>query len=104
MSRLIDACKSTPEDVTTVRSLLDAGADINIRDKYGRTALYWACHYNRTNIVPLLLDAGADINITNNNGYTALQYATRRGKTDIATLIRNHDPKKVSKDIEDRNG
>ncbi len=43
-----------------VTALLDAGANPNARDKYGRTPLHWAVDYSTPAIVAALLKAGAD--------------------------------------------
>ena len=62
-----------PEDVNRVevaRLLLDAGADVNARDKEGNTALILAC--DNPEQVLLLLQAGADPNVRNHEGETAL--------------------------------
>ena len=50
-----------------VRLLLDAGADVDARDKYGCTALHHACWGGHPEIAQLLIDAGADPNIKTNN-------------------------------------
>ena len=42
-----------------VKLLIDAGADLNVRDKEGITALYLASYYGNTECVKLLRDAGA---------------------------------------------
>ena len=44
---------------------LENGADINARDKYGRTALFLACNDSRTEAICFLLVAGADTKIPN---------------------------------------
>ena len=63
-----------------VELLLDHGADINIRDKDGKTALMlmYSHSLNEDNdITRLLLERGADTNIRDKNGKTALMYVLR---------------------------
>ncbi|CAM9430482.1 unnamed protein product, partial [Heterosigma akashiwo] len=43
-----------------MRMLLDAGADRNIKDNTGRTALAWAAEQGQEAVARLLLEAGAD--------------------------------------------
>ncbi len=42
--------------------LLDEGADITIRDDFGRTALYWAAVAGYIDTVETVLAMGADVN------------------------------------------
>lgn len=58
-----------------VRVLLDAGSDVNARDKVGRTALMLASRWNTSRIIDTLLDAGADIAIKDDEGRQAADYA-----------------------------
>ena len=44
------------------RALIDAGADVNIKDRRGRTALMWASECGHTEIAKALIDAGAKEN------------------------------------------
>jgi uncharacterized protein len=73
--------------------LIKAGANINIQNKYGETALMIATYCNRQpvlkrQIAELLIDAGADVNIKNKQGKTALIEATAyRMKDSIVLLI-----------------
>jgi ankyrin repeat protein len=48
--------------------LLDYGADMNIQDNDGRTALHYCARANRPEIAKMLLDAGADKTIPTNDG------------------------------------
>ena len=41
-------------------ALLDRGADVNIRDNDGRTALYWACRNGLTEVAKVLILHGAE--------------------------------------------
>ena len=73
-TQLMKAAKSGNE--WQVKRLLEAGADTNIKDKDGWTALMYAVRYNEgLECVELLLNAGADIKNENNYGLTALTLA-----------------------------
>jgi len=54
-------------------ALIEAGADVNIKNNEGSTALHSAAFLCRTEIVEALLDKGADKTIKNNYGSTALE-------------------------------
>lgn len=59
--------------------LLDLGADVNIKTKYGDTALHGAVNValviKSGRVVKMLLDAGADVHAKNNRGESPLDYA-----------------------------
>lgn len=40
--------------------LINSGANVNIKDRYGRTALYYAKRNNNTKIVQMLIEKGAE--------------------------------------------
>lgn len=50
------------DDVETVKSLLDAGANVNEYDEHGNTPLFLACVQSNLSIAQLLLEYGANIN------------------------------------------
>ena len=59
-----------------IRSLLKSGADVNISDSDGWTALMYAVRYqNSLDTVNILLKNGANIQSVNKYGYSALQLA-----------------------------
>ncbi len=61
----------------TTQMLIDAGADVNTRDKNGETALMWASAKGDSERVKLLINAGADVNaIDNVCAHTALMTAS----------------------------
>jgi ankyrin repeat protein len=42
-----------------VKVLIDAGADVNAKNKDGKTALMWAARYGHTEVAEILKQAGA---------------------------------------------
>ena len=68
--------------------LTSSGADVNIRDSYGWTALHIASYNGHLKIVQLLLCQGADISLRNNGGYTALDIASSYGGLEVADCLR----------------
>ena len=88
--------------IESVKLLLDRGADPNIQNEFGYTALMYMDKSQgvRMEIVELLLDKGSDPNIQNEFGYTALMYASTKGHTGIVKLLldRGACPNVVSKE------
>jgi len=62
-----------------VLALLGAGADVNIKNWYGWTALLGAVSNGHADIQEILLDRGADPNAKFLNGYTPLMYSVWHG-------------------------
>jgi ankyrin repeat protein len=75
-----------------VRYLLDEGADVNAREKFGNTALAEATYYGHIPIIKELLFRGADINAIGEGG-TALDIAVSRNNSAVADLLRHHGGK-----------
>ena len=50
-------------DLALVTSLLDQGADVNAKFRYGATALFKAAERGHVEIVKLLLARGADVTV-----------------------------------------
>lgn len=65
---------------SSARTLLDAGADPNSQDKYGRTPLHDAAFFAQIATVKMLLGAGADPNTLAGRGGTPLHFAVRYNK------------------------
>lgn len=74
----------------TVKVLLKAGAQIDIQDEDGRTALYKAAEQGYKRTVELLLTEKADANLYDNIGRTPLMVASRNGYTSIVESLIAH--------------
>ena len=74
---LIYACANCAVNVAA--RLIDCGVDVNIRDKYGRTAISYASLYGLDKIMLQLIEHNADVNIVNEYGDTILYDVCRHG-------------------------
>jgi ankyrin repeat protein len=74
-------------DVQRVKELIDAKADVETKDKFGRTPLMVAATNGHVDIVSLLLDKGANIEANDKFGHTALILAAASGKADVIKLL-----------------
>lgn len=77
-------------DTVKLLALLEEGADVNLSDECGRTALHWACTRHQPNAVASLLLSGAKVNLPDNCGYTALQRAACEGHINIVRQLIKH--------------
>ena len=70
-------------DGVAVKTLLDAGADVNAKDesffKACQTALMVAARYGHASICSDLIDSGANTDSSDKFGFTALHYASANG-------------------------
>ena len=52
---------STTDNLEIIKSLLEAGANVNAEDKDGSTAIAWASYFNNEEIIKILLKKEQDI-------------------------------------------
>jgi ankyrin repeat protein len=72
---IYSATKGYLEDLISV---LEQGANVDMKDELGNTALHMAAAAGHTPIVKKLLENNANVNIQNNQGNTPLHQATWR--------------------------
>jgi len=77
-------------DIAKVQALLAQGADVNLQDMGGWTALMLASMRGDEAVVKVLLENGAKVNLQRNDGWTALILASTWGhETVVKTLLEN---------------
>ncbi|MBI9108224.1 MAG: ankyrin repeat domain-containing protein [Spirochaetales bacterium] len=72
-SPLMDAVTANNQEIT--RLLIEAGADLNYRNRNGQSALIVAIGSRMAEIAELLIENGADLSIKDSLGMTAAEYA-----------------------------
>ncbi len=78
-------------NVEVMKLLIEHGADVNMADKDGWTALMGAVVQGHTESVKLLLKHGAKVRARNHNGETALIMAAKMKHTEIRDALLEHD-------------
>jgi len=63
--------KSSTASAYAVRTLIRCGADVQLADLQGRTALHWAAQYNQPEVIDILVAANASLDVTDSQGDTA---------------------------------
>lgn len=75
-------------DVAKVRALLDAGADPNAGNRYGATALSFACDKGHAEVVKLLLERGARVDVKDTfYNSTPVVWAAMKGHAEVLRAL-----------------
>ena len=74
--------KNTQDDITEVKSLLEA-----VRNNYGMTSMNAAALNGHLETVKLLLDRGVDSTVPDKNGSTPVNTAASRGHLEVVKLL-----------------
>ncbi len=94
--RDVDAMRKPPavadaamrHDVAAVRKLIAQGANVNVAQGDGMTALHWAAEQGNAEMAELLLRAGAKVGaVTRIGGYTPLHLASKSGSAPIVQAL-----------------
>ena len=77
------------EHIWLVMFLVNSGANMDLQDELGVTALMKAIAKGNKKIVSILVDAGADVMKQDENNFSALDYATFRKDIEIMKILLN---------------
>lgn len=81
------ASRNDREGNGIVQTLVEAGADMNVRDPKGETPIMNAITNNNLNLVRYLIEKGADFRAVNTAGRSVLAFAEYYGNQEIIHLI-----------------
>jgi ankyrin repeat protein len=74
-------------DLSSLRGLVQLGADVNARDNSGRTVLTEAADRGNLDKVRVLVELGADVNVKDKRGWTPLLLASQMGHTAVVQAL-----------------
>jgi len=77
-------------NISKLRSLISAGADVNTRGKFDNTPLHFAIDRGNVELVKVLLEQGADVSAHNKYGERPLHYAIYEGNVEIVKVLLEH--------------
>ena len=70
-----------------MQAMIDAGADVNARDKYSNTPLHQAAGRGKAKVIPILVKAGADVHAKDKYGETPLHTAAGFGHAEVIPVL-----------------
>ena len=73
--------------LSTLRALLDMGADVHVQDMHGAQPVHYAAGSGSTGKVAALCNAGADLDAVTHNGFTALCWAAQVGHVNVVRAL-----------------
>jgi hypothetical protein len=82
---LLEAARVRCENVSLV--LIAAGANVNLNNDYGLTALHWAAKYGDSDIVKRLINVTAKVNAIDHNHTPPLHYACHTPHQDVIDVL-----------------
>lgn len=80
-------CAATTGDHDSALALLDSGANPNVQDNSGKSALMMSCLNGHLRLTVLLLERGANINLKSSHGKTCMDMAASFDRTAIISCL-----------------
>ena len=89
---LYDPNNSNSRTIKRIKTLIENGVDVNMKDGRGNSILFEACKYNDMDLIKMLVENGADVNIRTNKGYTPLGYVcyNKSDNIELAKFLVEH--------------
>ena len=70
-----------------VKYMMELKPDVNVRDRFGQTAVYFVSQNGDIEIIELLISQKADLNICSYEGYSPIMIASGYGNKEIVQLL-----------------
>ena len=67
--------------------LIKQGADLDLRNDKGETALHFAVNFGQIGLAKVLIEAGADKTVANADGNTVLTIAQQKGMSEMVEML-----------------
>lgn len=93
---LLSECIRRGGTVAQIEDLVARGAELDVVDNYGQTALMCAISGKQVDIAMSLIECGADVTIPDKEGATALHWAIEHNLRDVAERIARTFPEVVN--------
>ena len=87
-----------------VKYLVYLGADVNVKNNLGDTALTVAAYNGHLEVVKYLAELGVDLNTKDEYGNTALMMASYSGHKDVVEVLEAHIKKQEKNKVSDNKG
>jgi ankyrin repeat protein len=82
--------------LSMLKLLIEKGANVNIQDESGNTALHYAAANGKKDAVKFLLEKSADPTIVNIKEQKAIDYSNIKGFNEITELLLKFGPSNIS--------
>jgi ankyrin repeat protein len=99
---LVCCSRDTTDSSDILTYLIQRGANLNLANRHGHTALHHAATNNKPLSMAVLLQNGANAEVTTNFGFTALMVAAWNNGSDCTTLLLRHGVTLDTVDIDGR--
>ena len=80
-------CLVREQDINKISQYATEGKDLELKDNWGKTALFWAASKDKPLLVSKLLSLKANPNTNDENGRSVFYQSVAWGKYDIATSL-----------------
>jgi len=78
--------------------LIKLGANVNMKDSEGNTALHFVVELDNIELVKLMLDNGADVSIANNEGFTPMSLVNNDGNiSQCRNMVIEHSERRAER-------
>lgn len=74
-------------DIEALKTLIEAGENVNEQDAQGWTPLHWSAGKGDVNCVAFLLEHGADVTLTGRDNRTPLMVARAAARNEVVGLL-----------------